>query len=212
MTERSIVADTKVAEGTDSRNGGIPGEVRERHRTFLHEISGEYSAIYKRIFSYPRVYPSNEVAWTGGPQHWHKSVIDPGRVDVTQMFHCHLDIYAPGARTQRHAHMNSAVFYILAGSGHDVHDGRRIDWKAGDAVIVEPGCVHQHFNDSDTEFARVLVIKAKPAFIFANLIYQKLVTPGPKGPLPGYETVDISEIDPYSRDSNLKSSESQDRK
>ena len=199
MTERTFVANQQVTGVTPSVNPENSAAVRERHRTFVHEISGEYSAIYRRLFSFPRVYQSSEVPWTGGPQHWHKSVIDPGKVDVTQMFHCHLDIYAPGARTQRHAHMNSAVFYILAGVGHDVHDGRRIDWKAGDAVIVEPGCVHQHFNDSDSEFARVLVIKAKPAFIFANLIYQRLVTPGPKVSIPGYEIVDPSQVDPYSQ-------------
>ena len=199
MTERAFVADQRVTGLTPTVNPEDSAAVRERRRTFVHEVSGEYSAIYRRLFSYPRVYKSSEVPWTGGPQHWHKSVIDPGKVDVTQMFHCHLDIYAPGARTQRHAHMNSAVFYILAGAGHDVHDGRRIDWKAGDAVIVEPGCVHQHFNDSDSEFARVLVVKAKPAFIFANLIYQRLVTPGPKDSLPGYERVDPSQVDPYSQ-------------
>ena len=56
-------------------------------------------------------------------------------------------VYAPGAYGQKHGHLNSAVFYVLKGRGHDIHDGRRIDWKAGDVMIVEYGCVHQHFND-----------------------------------------------------------------
>ena len=135
----------------------------------------------------------------GGPQHWNKSVIDPGKVEGTQLFHCHLDIYVPGARSQRHAHMNSAVFYILSGFGHDIHDGKRIDWKAGDVVIVEPGCVHQHFNDSDEEFARLLVVKAKPLFIFANLVYQRMIIPNAKEPIPGFEDVDPTDIDPFAR-------------
>ena len=29
------------------------------------------------------------------------------------------------------------VFFVLKGKGHDVHDGRRYDWEAGDALIVE---------------------------------------------------------------------------
>ena len=55
--------------------------------------------------------------------------------------------FAPGGYGQKHGHMNSAVFYVLKGKGHDVHDGRRLDWEAGDALIVENACVHQHFSD-----------------------------------------------------------------
>ncbi|HEX3649036.1 MAG TPA: hypothetical protein VHV49_11455, partial [Pseudonocardiaceae bacterium] len=81
----------------------------------------------------------------------------------------------------------------------DVHDGKRLDWQAGDVVIVEPGCVHQHFNASDTEFARMVVLKAKPLFIFASLIYQRMIVKNAKDPVPGYEDVDPAEIDPYVR-------------
>ena len=48
---------------------------------------------------------------------------------------------------QKHGHLNSAVFYVLKGHGHDIHDGRHMQWKAGDVMLVENGCVHQHFND-----------------------------------------------------------------
>jgi mannose-6-phosphate isomerase-like protein (cupin superfamily) len=171
--------------------------IEERKRIFVHEIAGKYSRLYERIFNQPRVFHSGDVSYEGGPQHWHKSVIDPGKVDLTQMFHCHMDVYVPQSRSQRHAHMNSAVFYILQGKGHDVHDGKIIEWQAGDVVIVEPGCVHQHFNDSKDEFAVVLVIKAKPAFMFSNLIYQKMIIPNAKDPIPGYENIDPTNIDPY---------------
>jgi len=35
-------------------------------------------------------------------------------------------------RSDEHGHLNSAVFYVIKGRGYDIHDGRRIDWKAGD--------------------------------------------------------------------------------
>jgi mannose-6-phosphate isomerase-like protein (cupin superfamily) len=173
-------------------------KIDESKRIFVHEISGKYSTLYERIFTQPRVYRSSDISYTGGQQHWHKSIIDPSRTDVTQMFHCHIDMYVPKSTSQRHAHMNSAVFYILRGVGHDIHDGKRIDWKAGDVVIVEPGCVHQHFNDSSDEFAIVLVIKAKPAFMFANLIYQKMIVPNAKDPIPGFENINPNQVDPFS--------------
>ena len=41
--------------------------------------------------------------------------------------------------------------------------------------MVENGCVHQHFNnDPDEEFI-VLVMKAKPLFLFMHMVFQKIV-------------------------------------
>ena len=76
--------------------------------------------------------------------------------------------------------MNSAVFYVLKGKGHDVHDERRLDWEAGDALIVENACVHQHLNDDAEDEAIVLVAKAKPLFLFMHLIFQKVAEFPPK--------------------------------
>ena len=69
--------------------------------------------------------------------------------------------------------MNSAVFFVLTGKGHDVHDGERLDWEAGDAMIVENCCVHQHFSDDPDKETIVLIMKAKPLFLFMHLIFQK---------------------------------------
>ena len=96
-------------------------------------------------------------------------------------------MYAPGGYGQKHGHMNSAVFFVLKGKGHDVHDGRRIDWEAGDALIVENGCVHQHFNDDPDEEGIVLIMKAKPLFLFMHMIFQKMVDYPPTTPVPGHE-------------------------
>jgi mannose-6-phosphate isomerase-like protein (cupin superfamily) len=163
----------------------------KKQRTFVREVAGAYGELYKSLFDAPRVYPSGDVPFhASGPQHWVKSVIDPRTVTVTQNYHSHIDVYSPGGHGKRHAHMNSAVFYILDGEGYDIHDGERYDWKAGDVCIVEPNCTHQHFNASKTEPVRVLVMKAKPLFIFTNLLYQRAVIPEPKDPVPGFEDFD----------------------
>jgi gentisate 1,2-dioxygenase len=116
-----------------------------------------------------------------------KSVVDPDRVDTTQLFHCHFELLGPGGRSQKHGHMNSAVFYILEGEGYDVHDGVRHNWKAGDACIVEPGCVHQHFNANSGRQAKMLVMKAKPLYLFSNLGFQGFVERAPSDPVAGFE-------------------------
>jgi gentisate 1,2-dioxygenase len=83
--------------------------------------------------------------------------------------------------------MNSAVFYVLKGKGHDIHDGQRHDWEAGDALIVQNACVHQHFNDDPDNEAVVLIMKAKPLFLFMHMLFQKVVKYPPKEPVPGHE-------------------------
>jgi len=79
------------------------------------------------------------------------------------------------------------VFYVLKGHGHDVHDGRHIKWEAGDVMIVENGCVHQHFNDDPDSETILLVFKAKPMFLFMHLLFQKIVEWPPDKLPPGQD-------------------------
>ncbi|WP_018430208.1 cupin domain-containing protein [Hoeflea sp. 108] len=68
-------------------------------------------------------------------------MINPQAVKVAQSIETHIDVFAPGGYGQKHGHMNSAVFFVLKGKGHDIHVGKRLDWETGDALIVENGCV-----------------------------------------------------------------------
>jgi gentisate 1,2-dioxygenase len=146
-----------------------------KNRVFVRQLEGTYSNLYQALIEQPRVYSSRDLPWKGGPQLYGKHVISPQATAVAQSIETHIEVYAPGAHGQKHGHLNSAVFYVLKGRGHDIHDGERIDWKAGDAMIVENGCVHQHFNDDPDDEAILLVFKAKPLFLFMHLLFQKIV-------------------------------------
>ena len=158
-----------------------------KKRTFVRALEGTYGELVQELFKQPRVYSSTDWDWKGGPQNWGKKIINPQSVKVAQSIEAHLDVYTPGGHGQKHGHMNSAVFYVLKGKGHDVHDGRRIDWEAGDALVVENACVHQHFNDDSDEETVVLIMKAKPLFLFMHMMFQKVVEYPPKEPVPGHE-------------------------
>jgi len=158
-----------------------------KKRTFVRALEGTYSHMYKQLIDQPRVFSSKDVPWKGGPGHYGKSVISPQAVNITQSIESHIEAYAPGASGQKHGHLNSAVFYVLKGRGHDVHDGRHIPWKAGDVMLVENACVHQHFNDDPKEEAILLVFKAKPLFLFMHLLFQKIVEWPSKIPPKGAE-------------------------
>jgi quercetin dioxygenase-like cupin family protein len=158
-----------------------------KKRVFVRQLEGTYGNLYQALLEQPRVYSSRDVPWKGGPQLFGKHVVSPQAAAVTQSIETHIEVYAPGAYGQKHGHLNSAVFYVLKGRGHDIHDGKRIDWKAGDAMIVENGCVHQHFNDDPDNEAILLVFKAKPLFLFMHLLFQKIVSYPPTEPPLGHE-------------------------
>lgn len=51
--------------------------------------------------------------------------------------------------TGKHRHQGGLVIYVLEGKGHSVVEGERVDWEAGDVLLlpIRPGGVeHQHFN------------------------------------------------------------------
>lgn len=178
-----------MAEDKDSLHGReeVKWERWQKERTFVRALKGVYGEVYKQLLSQPRVYKSKDWKWKGGPRLYGRKVINPQSVEITQMIEAHLDVYAPGSFGQKHGHMNSAVFYILEGKGYDVHDEVRYDWEAGDVCIVENACVHRHYNADPAKPARVLVMKAKPLFLFAHMIYQKVVEYPSKDPMPGFE-------------------------
>ena len=140
----------------------------------------------ENIRNIPRVIKKTDRKWQHGPVKWNKNMIQPGN-GMLQSMQSSIEDIAPGGRSQKHGHQNSALLYVLEGQGYDIHDDVKYDWAAGDLVVVTPGCVHQHFNALTDRPARVLIIKAKPLFIFMNLMFQGFVEKAPKNPMPGWE-------------------------
>lgn len=176
-----------TADSSKTEKKDVVWERWSKKRTFVRGLEGTYGELMEELFSQPRIYPTHALKWKGGPQNFGKKVINPQAVKVAQSIESHIDVFAPGGRGQKHGHMNSAVFFVLKGKGHDVHDRKRIDWEAGDALIVENGCVHQHFSDDPDGESIVLIMKAKPMFLFMHLIFQKMVEYPPTEPVPGQE-------------------------
>ncbi len=173
-----------VAKAPVNPNSGIASKAPKpnqfyhdnNNRVFVRGIQGHYNLTeeLKRLRSVPRVRKAKEINFVDGPQAYSRHYVEP-KDGITQLFHFHLEEYAPGGKSQKHGHVNEAAFYILDGNGYEIHDGVRYDWKAGDIAIVHNNCVHQHFNASDTKPARALVLKTKPMYLFMNMLFQKTV-------------------------------------
>jgi hypothetical protein len=182
-------SDKTDAPGLGHNNPDEPvvWERWEKKRTFVRALEGTYGKLVRQLFDAPRVYHSKDWKWHGGPHNFGKKIINPSATDVSQSIECHIDSIAPGGYGQKHGHMNSAVFLVIRGKGFDIHDGKRYDYDTGDALIVENACVHQHLNKESDEELTVLVMKAKPLFLFMHMIFQKIVDWPPKEPVPGRE-------------------------
>src|SRR5437870_7931445 len=110
----------------------------KKDRVFVRGIQGQYSLKeeLKRLRSMPRVRKGRELKFVDGPQTYSRHYVEP-KDGISQMFHLHLEEYAPGAKSQKHGHVNEAAFYILDGVGYEIHDGVRYDWKVGHVAIVQ---------------------------------------------------------------------------
>src|SRR5207302_11181383 len=109
----------------------------KKDRIFVRALQGQYSLREElaRLRAMPRVRKGKELKFVDGTQTYSRHYVEP-KEGITQMFHLHLEEYAPGGRSQKHGHVNEAAFYILDGKGYEVHDGVRYDWQAGDVAIV----------------------------------------------------------------------------
>ena len=192
MADRSTEAGgIEVGTGQAGIGHNRPKEVVwerwQRKRTFVRALEGTYGELQEELYNQPRVYSAADQEWRGGPQLFDKSIVNPMKTDIAQSIETHISVIAPKGTGQRHGHMNSAIFYCLRGKGYDIHDGRRFDYEAGDIMVVENGCVHQHFNASEDEDLVLLVMKAKPLFLFMHMLFQKIAKYPPKEAVPGWE-------------------------
>ena len=187
MAKDEPAAPAEPGPGHNNPFADVVWERKTRHRIFVRALEGTYGNLVHELYSQPRVYRTRDLKWKGGPGSYGKKIINPQAVKVAQSIETHMEVYAPHGKTSKHGHMNSAVFFVLKGRGYDIHDGRKIPWKAGDIMIVETGCVHQHFNDDPENEALLLVFKAKPLFLFMHLLFQKMVAYPPTTLLEGHE-------------------------
>ncbi len=64
---------------------------------------------------------------------------------------CWIQLLRPQVHTKAHRQVNSAVYYVFAGSGYSVIGGKRFDWTQGDFFTVPPWAWHEHANAGTAE-------------------------------------------------------------
>lgn len=74
-------------------------------------------------------------------------------------FELFLQEMPPGGTSDMQRHHHEAVHCILAGTGYSEIGDERYEWAAGDFVCVPPMVWHRHYNASDTEPVRMLLVE-----------------------------------------------------
>lgn len=74
-------------------------------------------------------------------------------------FEMFLQEMPPAGSSDMQQHHHEAVHVVLSGHGwSEIGDGR-YEWSAGDFVSVPPMMWHRHYNGSDTESVRMLLVE-----------------------------------------------------
>jgi gentisate 1,2-dioxygenase len=129
---------------------------RRKHDYDWNEARAVRWEIEKRLFEEaPRVVRYDSVPWEQVHQAYHKVLTGDNLPDLDRKLRrapiftmsARLQILESGTRSGNHRHYHEALFFILSGKGHEVHDETRYDWGVGDLVIVPAYCIHQHFCD-----------------------------------------------------------------
>ena len=96
-----------------------------------------------------------------------KYFLDPVTFKNTPLQHWRVFIHEIRTRSGKHRHQGGLVIYVLDGKGYSVVDGERVDWQAGDLLLlpIKPGGVeHQHFNLQPGQDCRWIAFSYMPFF------------------------------------------------
>jgi gentisate 1,2-dioxygenase len=77
---------------------------------------------------------------------------------------------APGLWQAGHRHGGEALLYCASGTGHTNVDGVDHPWRAGDLVVVDHWCWHQHCNDDQERTARVIRVHSSVGSLMRMLL------------------------------------------
>jgi quercetin dioxygenase-like cupin family protein len=83
--------------------------------------------------------------------------------------------FEPGGSSDMQRHHHEAVHFVLSGSGYSEIGDKRYPWAAGDFISVPPMMWHRHYNGSETESARMLIIENSKLLEALGLNYRTSV-------------------------------------
>ena len=146
--------------------------VRERERPPLKDnpyerVMAQRKALAERNLTGPVVIDVTQQDWFQARQGKLKFFLDPVSFKNTPLQQWRVFIHDIRTRSGKHRHQGGLVIYVITGKGYSVVDGERIDWQAGDLLLLpikSGGVEHQHFNLQPGQDCRWIAFSYMPFF------------------------------------------------
>jgi quercetin dioxygenase-like cupin family protein len=152
-----IEEDFDVMLGNEPERSAMFAVRQRKPGTFEPVVAGEPANTYDRYVrllddevafcqQVDHVVRFKETPWEWTPQGKLKWLVHPHTPTPANQRLIYLQEIPEQSRSGRHRHVAEELVLVLRGTGYDLHDGRRWDWKAGDMICVPTMTDHQHFN------------------------------------------------------------------
>ena len=120
-----------------------------------------------------KVVTPEEMPWELARQGLLKHLLNEGMNTRMETVDAYMQIIPPGSRSGKHRHLAEECLYVVEGRGYDVHQDcdveitdtyhwvpqaevKQYEWEAGDVIYIPPNTIHQHFNASQEQPARLI--------------------------------------------------------
>jgi len=144
---------------------------------FYSEALRQSEAFRKEYDGYRNVVKSVDMPLERSPDGLLKHIIHQSMQTKEMCLDIYMHFIPPGRKSGKHRHLSEEVFYVVEGSGYDLHwdvkfdckdtiefewesEPKRFEWTVGDFVYIPPYCAHQHFN-TDAGEARLVVMNSR---------------------------------------------------
>ncbi len=155
--------EEKITRVFESRRAAQPHTAgKTRYDWFLSKLDDE-NRIEREA---RRVIRADDHPWQATRQGRLKYYIDRW----TEIAACGMDLMAqeiaPGEQSGEHRHIFEELLLVVAGRGHDIHEGTTHAWEKGDLICIPPMIVHRHVNDGGDAARLVSVWPRQPGHEF----------------------------------------------
>jgi mannose-6-phosphate isomerase-like protein (cupin superfamily) len=141
---------------------------------FLAEAMVESEKFRADYATLPNVIKAKDMPWERSPDGLIKHLVNQKMHTRECCIEAYMQFLKDGERSGKHRHMWEELFFVIEGSGYDLHwdlnwdcleafdwqwaaEPKKFEWTVGDYVYIPPFTMHQHFSNPGTE-CRIIVM------------------------------------------------------
>jgi len=143
------------------------------HQKLYQALLDDAASAPSRNSKRKKIVRPEDMPWEMSRQGLLKHLINEGMNTRMETVDAYMQIIRPGSRSGKHRHLAEECLYVLEGRGYDLHQDcdveitdtyhwkpqaevKRYEWEAGDVIYIPPNTIHQHFNASADQPARLI--------------------------------------------------------